>query len=70
MLDPPPDVVARLRAAGCVFAEQEAALLAAEAADAATLAGMVDQRAAGTPPWSRPRNVREALSPGSSESWM
>src|SRR5829696_3567106 len=24
----------------------------------------------GTPPWSRPRNVREALSPGSSASWM
>ena len=29
MTGPPPDVAARLRAAGCVFAGEEAALLAA-----------------------------------------
>lgn len=47
--DPPPaDVVARLRAAGCVFAEEEAALLSAQATGA-ELAALVDRRAAGEP---------------------
>jgi release factor glutamine methyltransferase len=42
-------VVARLRAAGCVFAEDEARLLVAEAATPSALALMVDRRAAGVP---------------------
>src|SRR4051794_1614268 len=44
-----PAVVATLRAAGCVFAEEEAALLIGEAADPAELAAMVDRRVAGLP---------------------
>jgi release factor glutamine methyltransferase len=42
-------VVARLRAAGCVFAEDEAAVLLSSASDPAHLAAMVDERAAGRP---------------------
>jgi release factor glutamine methyltransferase len=42
-------VVARLRAAGCVFAEDEARLLISAARTAADLAAMVDRRAAGVP---------------------
>src|SRR6202034_1660422 len=42
-------VVGALRAAGCVFAEDEAALLAAEAATPADLCAMVDRREAGLP---------------------
>src|SRR5438552_17689641 len=42
-------IVARLRAAGCVFAEDEAAVLLASATDSASLAAMVDQRIAGRP---------------------
>jgi release factor glutamine methyltransferase len=43
------DVAARLRAAGCVFAEDEARLLIEEAGTASDLAAMVDRRAAGLP---------------------
>jgi release factor glutamine methyltransferase len=39
----------RLRAAGCVFAEDEAAVLVAAAADAAALQALVGRRAAGEP---------------------
>jgi release factor glutamine methyltransferase len=42
-------VVDRLRAAGCVFAEEEAALLLAEAVDARDLDARVARRAAGEP---------------------
>src|SRR5438552_12600078 len=42
-------IVARLRAAGCVFAEDEAAVLLASATDSVELAAMVDQRVAGRP---------------------
>lgn len=42
-------VVDQLRAAGCVFAEDEAVLLRAEAADAATLEKMINRRIAGVP---------------------
>jgi release factor glutamine methyltransferase len=42
-------VAARLRAAGSVFAEEEAELLASAAADPATLASMVERRVAGEP---------------------
>lgn len=42
-------IVGRLRAAGCVFAEDEARLLISAAATPAELAAMVDRRAAGLP---------------------
>jgi release factor glutamine methyltransferase len=42
-------VVATLRAAGCVFAEDEAPLLISEAGSPAELAAMVDRRVAGLP---------------------
>jgi release factor glutamine methyltransferase len=42
-------VIERLRAAGCVFAEDEARLLIQAAADQAGLAAMVDRRATGVP---------------------
>lgn len=44
-----PDIVARLRAAGCVWAEDEAALLEAAAADPADLEALVARRVAGEP---------------------
>lgn len=45
-----PTVIERLRAAGCVFAEDEAALLTeAAAGDAASLEGLVERRVAGHP---------------------
>jgi release factor glutamine methyltransferase len=44
-----PATVARLRAAGCVYAEEEASLLVAEAASPDELAAMVDRRVAGHP---------------------
>ncbi|WNV75388.1 putative protein N(5)-glutamine methyltransferase [Geodermatophilus sp. DSM 44513] len=44
-----PGVVAALRAAGCVFAEEEAAVLLAEATDPASLADLVARRVAGEP---------------------
>jgi release factor glutamine methyltransferase len=43
------DATAALRAAGCVFAEDEVAVLISAAADEATLTGLVARRAAGTP---------------------
>jgi release factor glutamine methyltransferase len=43
------DVVARLRAAGCVFAEEEALLLAGAASTEADLEAMVAERVAGLP---------------------
>lgn len=50
-LSPPAEavIVGRLRTAGCVFAEDEAALLAAEAVDQDHLEAMVDLRVAGQP---------------------
>lgn len=44
-----PDLVARLRAAGCVFAEDEAALLREAAPDPAALEDLVRRRIAGEP---------------------
>ncbi|ONH24298.1 hypothetical protein BL253_30830 [Pseudofrankia asymbiotica] len=44
-----PDIVVTLRAAGCVFAEDEAALLVASADGPAGLAAMVARRCAGIP---------------------
>jgi release factor glutamine methyltransferase len=46
---PPSVVVAQLRAAGCVFAEDEARLLAAEARTPAELDAMVERRCGGVP---------------------
>ncbi|HJY74368.1 MAG TPA: putative protein N(5)-glutamine methyltransferase, partial [Streptosporangiaceae bacterium] len=44
-----PLVVARLRAAGCVFAEDEAELLIATARSSGELSEMVERRVAGLP---------------------
>ena len=43
------EAIVRLRAAGCVFAEDEAAVLGGVATDAAQLSGLVDRRARGEP---------------------
>ena len=47
--DSPEDPVRRLRAAGCVFAEDEARLLAEAATSAAELEAMIERRIAGLP---------------------
>ena len=62
-------LVARLRAAGCVFAEEEAALLMAEAADGDDLERRVAARVAGTPlelvlGWVEFCGLRLAVAPG------
>jgi release factor glutamine methyltransferase len=64
-----PDVVTRLRAAGCVFAEDEADLLISAARSPAELARLVDQRAAGMPleqvlGWAEFCGLRIAMEPG------
>jgi release factor glutamine methyltransferase len=70
---PPPSalsaVVTRLRAAGCVFAEDEARLLVAAARTPAELADLVDQRVAGLPleqvvGWAEFCGLRIAVAPG------
>lgn len=63
------DVVARLRAAGCVFAEDEARLLLTEAGSAAELEALVGRRVAGEPlehvlGWAEFRGLRVAVAPG------
>jgi release factor glutamine methyltransferase len=62
-------IVTRLRAAGCVFAEDEARLLIAAARTPADLAGLVDRRAAGLPleqvlGWAEFCGLRIAIDPG------
>jgi release factor glutamine methyltransferase len=62
-------VVARLRTAGCVFAEDEARLLIAAASGPAQLAAMVDRRAAGLPlehvlGWAEFCGLRVVVGPG------
>ncbi|MCK7624575.1 putative protein N(5)-glutamine methyltransferase [Streptomyces sp. RS10V-4] len=62
-------VVARLRAAGCVFAEDEAALLLATARTPGDLAAMVERRVAGQPlehvlGWAEFGGLRVAVDPG------
>ncbi|MFJ3707465.1 putative protein N(5)-glutamine methyltransferase [Streptomyces sp. NPDC090053] len=62
-------VVSRLRAAGCVFAEDEAQLLLSTAGSPAELAAMVDRRVAGLPlehvlGWAEFRGLRIAVDPG------
>ncbi|MDO8108084.1 putative protein N(5)-glutamine methyltransferase [Isoptericola sp. b441] len=63
------DLVARLRSAGCVFAEEEAALLRAEASDAETLERWVARRVAGEPlevvlGWAAFAGLRLNVAPG------
>jgi release factor glutamine methyltransferase len=62
-------VVARLRAAGCVFAEDEARLLVASGRSASDLADAVDRRVAGLPlehvlGWAEFCGLRIVVSPG------
>ncbi|MET0763249.1 MAG: putative protein N(5)-glutamine methyltransferase [Blastococcus sp.] len=71
MTVPPADpaVVARLRAAGCVFAEDEARLLTAAASTPGQLAALVDQRVAGLPleqllGWAEFCGLRIIVGPG------
>ena len=66
---PPSAIVTRLRAAGCVFAEDEARLLISAASTPADLAAMVDRRAAGLPlehvvGWAEFCGLRIAVDPG------
>jgi release factor glutamine methyltransferase len=70
---PPPsshaDVVAALRAAGCVFAEDEAELLLAGARTSRELAALVERRVAGLPleqvlGWAEFHGLRIAVEPG------
>jgi release factor glutamine methyltransferase len=62
-------IATRLRASGCVFAEDEARLLISAARTPADLAAMVDRRAAGLPleqvlGWAEFCGLRIALDPG------
>ena len=62
-------IVTRLRAAGCVFAEDEARLLISAARTSADLAAMVDRRVAGVPlehvlGWAEFCGLRIAVDPG------
>src|SRR3954463_6070240 len=62
-------VVARLRAAGCVFAEGEAQLLLSEAGAGAEVDVLVARRVAGEPleqvlGWAECRGLRIAVAPG------
>lgn len=62
-------LVARLRAAGCVFAEDEAAMLTAAAASPGHLTRMTDQRVRGVPlehvlGWAEFCGLRIAVDPG------
>jgi release factor glutamine methyltransferase len=64
-----PVIVTKLRAAGCVFAEDEARLLISAARTPADLAAMVDRRAAGLPlehvlGWAEFCGLRIAVDPG------
>jgi len=66
---PPPYVVDRLRAAGCVFAEEEAALLASAASGADELERMLADRVAGRPleqvlGWAEFHGLRVVVEPG------
>ena len=66
---PPGDLVATLRAAGCVFAEDEARLLLEQATDAAQLGDLVRRRVAGEPleqvlGWAEFHGLRVRLEPG------
>ena len=62
-------IVSRLRAAGCVFAEDEARLILATAPTSADASAMADRRASGLPlehvlGWAEFRGLRIAVEPG------
>ena len=62
-------IVDRLRASGCVFAEDEAALIVGTARDATEIAALVDRRVAGEPleyvvGWASFCGLRIAVEPG------
>jgi release factor glutamine methyltransferase len=62
-------IVTRLRAAGCVFAEDEAELIVSTARTSGDVAAMVDRRAAGLPlehvlGWAEFCGLRVAVDPG------
>lgn len=64
-----PSIIARLRAAGCVFAEDEAELLCAAAVSSTELAALVERRVAGVPleqvlGWAEFCGLRIAVDPG------
>lgn len=64
-----PDLVARLRAAGCVYAEEEAALLRSAASRPDQLEAMLARRVAGEPleyvvGWAEFDGLRVAVDPG------
>lgn len=64
-----PDLVSRLRAAGCVFAEDEALLLRSAARTADELAELAERRVAGVPleyviGWAEFGGLRIAVDPG------
>ncbi len=64
-----PGIVARLREAGCVFAEDEADVLLAATTETATLDAMVSRRATGVPleqvvGWAEFAGVRVVVHPG------
>ena len=66
---PRSEIVTRLRAAGCVFPEDEARLLVSAARTPADLAAMVDRRASGRPlehvlGWAEFCGLRIAVDPG------
>jgi release factor glutamine methyltransferase len=68
-VDPAPLIVARLRAAGCVFAEDEARLLTQTAASPDALAAMVESRIGGLPleqvlGWAEFAGLRVIVEPG------
>lgn len=67
--EPNPAVITRLRAAGCVFAEDEAVLLAAAATTPEELDALVEQRVSGLPlehllGWAEFCGLRIELDPG------
>jgi release factor glutamine methyltransferase len=69
MAVPDSEIVTRLRAAGCVFAEDEARLLMSAARTPAELDAMVDRRAAGLPleqvlGWAEFCGLRISVAPG------
>lgn len=68
-VSPLPGVVARLRAAGCVFAEDEAQLLVSAAGTPDELDAMIQRRADGLPleyvlGWAEFCGLRMAVDPG------
>jgi len=65
----PASIVARLRAAGCVFAEEEARLLVSAARTPADLDSLVERRVSGLPiehvlGWAQFNGMRIAVDPG------